>query len=66
MTASKEAESIPTLLDTERASTDQRKNWARLIQKLYEVGPLALIGRSLFELHELVKLGFCEARQIST
>jgi hypothetical protein len=31
---------IPCILDTEGSSKEQRKSWARLIQKIYEVDPL--------------------------
>ena len=33
-------EPIPCILDTDGSSREQRKNWARLIQKIYEVDPL--------------------------
>ena len=31
---------IPYILETEGSSKEYRKNWARVIQKIYEVGPL--------------------------
>jgi hypothetical protein len=33
-------ELIPCILEPDESSTESRKNWARLIQKIYEVGPL--------------------------
>ena len=35
-----EDESIPYILESEQSSKESRKNWARLIQKIYEVNPL--------------------------
>lgn len=35
-----EDELIPSVLEAERSSKEHRKNWARLIQKIYEVDPL--------------------------
>jgi hypothetical protein len=35
-----EDESIPYILESEQSSKESRKNWARLIQKIYEVYPL--------------------------
>jgi hypothetical protein len=31
---------IPCILESEESSKERRKNWARLIQKIYEVAPL--------------------------
>jgi hypothetical protein len=31
---------IPCILETEGSSKEYRKNWARVIQKIYEVAPL--------------------------
>ncbi len=31
---------IPCILEPDETSRESRKNWARLIQKIYEVGPL--------------------------
>jgi hypothetical protein len=31
---------IPSVIETEDLSKERRKNWARLIQKIYEVDPL--------------------------
>ena len=36
-----EDELIPSVLETEDSSKERRKNWARLIQKIYEVDPQA-------------------------
>ena len=36
----KRDESIPSILEHEESSSEYRKNWARLIQKIYEVDPL--------------------------
>jgi hypothetical protein len=33
-------EMIPSILESEGSSKEYRKNWARLIQKIYEVDPL--------------------------
>ena len=33
-------EDIPSILESDDSSKDRRKNWARLIQKIYEVDPL--------------------------
>jgi hypothetical protein len=33
-------DAIPSILDTDGSSKEYRKNWARLIQKIYEVDPL--------------------------
>ena len=33
-------ERIPSILETDGSSKEFRKNWARLIQKIYEVDPL--------------------------
>ena len=33
-------ERIPCILEPDESSTESRKNWARLIQKIYEVDPL--------------------------
>jgi hypothetical protein len=33
-------EPVPCILDSEGSSREQRRNWARLIQKIYEVDPL--------------------------
>jgi hypothetical protein len=35
-----EDELIPSVLETDDSSKERRKNWARLIQKTYEVDPL--------------------------
>jgi hypothetical protein len=35
-----EDELIPSVIETEDLSKERRKNWARLIQKIYEVDPL--------------------------
>ncbi len=35
-----EDESIPYILESEQSSKESRKNWGRLIQKIYEVDPL--------------------------
>jgi hypothetical protein len=34
------AERIPCILESDESSKEYRKNWARLIQKIYEVDPL--------------------------
>ncbi len=31
---------VPCILDTGRSSREQRKNWARLAQKIHEMDPL--------------------------
>ena len=31
---------VPCILETDQSSKEYRKNWARLIQKIYEVDPL--------------------------
>lgn len=33
-------ELIPSVLESDESSKERRKNWARLIQKIYEVDPL--------------------------
>ena len=35
-----EDELIPSILESDESSKERRKNWARLIQKIYEVDPL--------------------------
>jgi hypothetical protein len=35
-----EIERIPSVLESDESSKEHRKNWARLIQKIYEVDPL--------------------------
>ena len=37
---SNQAEWIPCILESDESSKEYRKNWARLIQKIYEVDPL--------------------------
>jgi hypothetical protein len=36
-----EDELIPSVLESDESSEERRKNWARMIQKIYEVDPLA-------------------------
>jgi hypothetical protein len=36
-----EGDGVPCILEADRSSKEYRKNWARLIQKIYEVDPLA-------------------------
>ena len=40
MMCSTEDALVPSNLEPERSSKEYRKNWARLIQKIYEVDPL--------------------------
>jgi len=35
-----EDERVPCILESDKSSKEYRKNWARLIQKIYEVDPL--------------------------
>ena len=35
-----EDDGIPCILEADKSSKEYRKNWARLIQKIYEVDPL--------------------------
>jgi hypothetical protein len=35
-----EDDGVPCILESDRSSKEYRKNWARLIQKIYEVDPL--------------------------
>jgi hypothetical protein len=36
----KESDAVPCVLEPDKSSKEYRKNWARLIQKIYEVDPL--------------------------
>jgi len=35
-----EDDGVPSILEADQSSKEYRKNWARLIQKIYEVDPL--------------------------
>ena len=35
-----EDDRVPSILEADKSSKEYRKNWARLIQKIYEVNPL--------------------------
>jgi hypothetical protein len=35
-----EGDGLPCILEADKSSKEYRKNWARLIQKIYEVDPL--------------------------
>ena len=35
-----EDDGVPSILEADQSSEEYRKNWARLIQKIYEVDPL--------------------------
>jgi hypothetical protein len=35
-----EDDGVPSILETDKSSKEYRKNWARLIQKIYKVDPL--------------------------
>jgi hypothetical protein len=37
-----EDDGVPGILEADKSSKEYRKNWARLIQKIYEVDPLTL------------------------
>ena len=40
---------IPSILELEGSSKEYRKNWARLIQKIYEVDPLTCPREFLYQ-----------------
>jgi len=54
-----EDDGVPCILEADKSSKDYRKNWARLIQKIYEVDPLTCP-----KCRGIMRISFIEDREV--